>query len=363
MRRVPELDSIRGLAAVGVMIYHLHPTAFMFQGVRVDLFLILSGYLVTTIVLNRGEAGNFYQVFQARRILRIWPVYYLSLGALVAVNACLERSTAIDALPNYLTFTQNIQRYWSNTVPLFKCYYLHTWSLALEQQFYLFWPVVLLMAGRRRLVGLALTLVAISVTARALGFHWWVLLARCDGFALGSILALILGDRQRVEAKRGVYGRRLGLGAVAALTFLIATLPRALQFDFDASMSLWPSLAVLGFNLVYFCLIGLVLCFSGHPALRVLRDPRLLYLGTVSYGLYIYHPLVYVSVERLCSRLGVAESLWIDLVRLIASVALAALSWHQIERPFLALRDRFQYGPARSPRRTAARGALQAGEA
>ena len=111
-------------------------------------------------------------------------------------------------------------------------------------------------------------------------------------------------------------------------------------------MSLWPSLAILGFNLVYFSLIGLVLCYAGHPALRVLRDRRLLYLGTISYGLYIYHPLVFLCVARFCGWLGLGGNLGIELVKLIASVALAALSWHHVELPILALRDRFQYGPA-----------------
>ena len=150
MRRVSELDAIRGLSALGVMIFHLDSAAFLFQGVRVDLFLLLSGYLVTSIILKRGDAANFYPVFQARRVLRIWPIYYLCLAALVAVNAGLPRPTAIDALPNYLTFTQNIQRYWSDSVPPFKWYYVHTWSLALEQQFYVFWPLLLGLAGRTR---------------------------------------------------------------------------------------------------------------------------------------------------------------------------------------------------------------------
>jgi len=156
MRRVTELDSIRGLAALAVMIYHLDPPAYLFKGIRVDLFLILSGYLVTTIILNKGNAANFYPVFQMRRALRIWPLYYLTLAALVAVNAFLIKSTTVDALPNYLTFTQNIQRYWSDSVPGFKWYYMHTWSLALEQQFYLIWPLVFVLLGRRRLVGVSL---------------------------------------------------------------------------------------------------------------------------------------------------------------------------------------------------------------
>jgi peptidoglycan/LPS O-acetylase OafA/YrhL len=363
MRRVAELDSIRGLAALAVMVYHLNSPAFLFQGVRVDLFLVLSGYLVTTIVLDRADAENFYLAFQARRVLRIWPIYYLTLAAVVAVNACLARSTAIDALPNYLTFTQNIQRYWSDSVPPFKWYYVHTWSLALEQQFYLFWPILLGLAGRRRLVRLAVGLMAVSVTARALGYHWWILIARCDGFALGSILAGVFADRERAEAMRAVYGRRLRLALGVSVSFLLATLPFSLGLDFDQSMSLGPSLTILGFNLVFFSLIGLVVCFSGDPALRVLRDSRLKYLGVISYGLYIYHPLVYNCVGRVSGRLGLGESWRTDLVKLVASVVLAGLSWRFVERPFLALRDLFEYGPARSGRGARASAALHGAEA
>jgi peptidoglycan/LPS O-acetylase OafA/YrhL len=360
---VTELDAVRGLAALGVLIYHLDPPSFLFKGVRVDLFLILSGYLVTTIILNKGNAANFYPVFQMRRVLRIWPLYYLTLAALVAVNAFLVRSTAIDALPNYLTFTQNIQRYWSDSVPPFKWYYIHTWSLALEQQFYLLWPLVIGLVGRKRLAVTSLALLAVSVTARALGYHWWLLIARCDGFALGSILALLFGDHERVQALDRLYRRGFLLGAGVALGFLIATLPTSLPIDFDGEMSLSPSLTILGFNLVYFSFIGLVLCYAGHPSLWLLRDPRLTYLGTISYGIYIYHPLVYLVVARVCGFLGLGEAWWIVLVKPAASVVLASLSWRYVERPILVLKDRFQYGPARSYDGPAATGVLQGADA
>jgi peptidoglycan/LPS O-acetylase OafA/YrhL len=363
MRRVTELDAVRGLAAVAVLIYHLSPPSFLFKGVRVDLFLILSGYLVTTIVLHKGNAANFYLVFQMRRVLRIWPLYYLTLAALVAVNAFLVRSTAIDALPNYLTFTQNIQRYWSGSVPPFKWYYTHTWSLALEQQFYLLWPLVVGLLGRRRLVGVSMALLVSSATARALGFHWWLLIARSDGFALGSLLALLFDDRERVVALERLFRRGFVLSLGIALALLIATLPFSLQLDFDTEMSLWPSLTILGFNLVYFSFIGLVLCYAGDPSLWLLRDPRLTYLGTISYGIYIYHPLVFLSISRLCGFLGLRETWGIELVKLTASVVLASLSWTYVERPILVLRDRFRYGPVRSISRPAATVALQGADA
>ena len=114
-----------------------------------------------------------------------------------------------------------------------------------------------------------------------------------------------------MEERRRLYGRRLGVGLILALAFLIATLPFSLHLDFETTMSLGPSLTILGFNLVYFGVIGLVLCFTGHPALWVLRDPRLGYLGTVSYGLYLYHPLVFLGVGRLCLWLGWGEGIGI----------------------------------------------------
>jgi peptidoglycan/LPS O-acetylase OafA/YrhL len=359
MRRVTELDAIRGLAALGVMIYHLDPPAFLFKGVRVDLFLILSGYLVTSIILHKGQVSNFYLVFQMRRILRLWPLYYLTLAALVAVNTFLVESTAIDALPNYLTFTQNIQRYWSDSSPPFKWYYTHTWSLALEQQFYLFWPLVFMLLGRRRLIGVSLVLLATSVIARTLGFHWWLLIARCDGFALGSILAVLFSDRGRSEARKRLLSRAFAAGLGASLALLVATLPFSLQFDFDVGMGFWPSATVLGFNLVYFCLIGQVLCYAGHPDLWLLRDRRLIFLGTVSYGVYIFHPLTFLSVSRACGALGLEECWWTALVKLASSVALAALSYDYLERPILSLRDYFSFGPVRLSRGTPGKGTLQ----
>ena len=186
MRRVSELDAIRGLAALGVMIFHLDPSASSFQGVRVDLFLLLSGYLVTSIILKRGDATNFY-VPSSRRggccgsgpfTIYAWrPWWRWTPG--------LARSTAIDALPNYLTFTQNIQHYWSDSVPPFKWYYIHTWSLASNNNSTCSgrscwaWRV-----GR---AGPAGTLARGRLgDGNAWGYHWWILIARCDGSPWGA---------------------------------------------------------------------------------------------------------------------------------------------------------------------------------
>ena len=110
----------------------------------VDLFFVLSGFLITSILLTHDMSHRFLVSFYARRALRIWPVYYLSLMVLVLWNPFLPVPASLDGLPYFATFTQNITYYWSNSAPAFIPAFRHTWSVAIEEQFYMF--------GRRRSV-------------------------------------------------------------------------------------------------------------------------------------------------------------------------------------------------------------------
>jgi peptidoglycan/LPS O-acetylase OafA/YrhL len=343
MRRVAELDSIRGLAALSILIYHLRPE-ISFGWTRVDLFLVLSGYLVTSIILKYHATRGFLPVFFARRAIRIWPVYFLVLLAVVVVNPLLPNPFPMDGLPYYLTFTQNVPRYWSRTIPPFNHFFSHTWTLAVEEQFYLVWPAVVCLAGRRRLIPLAGALAAASVAARAAGFHPWLLAARCDGLALGGLLAALLADRERVRRHLGGYRRGFGLVALGALAFLAWTLSAADGRDFHDIMSLRPALTVFASNVFYFGVVGLLICGSGHPALGLLRGRRLAYLGSISYGIYLYHPMVFAAITLASNRLGLSPSSWgLDAVKFAAAIAVAALSWECFERPLLALKERVPY--------------------
>ena len=137
------------------------------------------------------------------RGLRIWPIYYLSLFMLLAAGPFLPCPPRWEGLPTYLTYTQNIQHYWSGTVVEYSWYFKHTWTLALEEQFYLIWPALILVCGRRRVVPLSLTVLAVSVLSLASGADWWTLLGRSGGFALGGLLAAILIDRERFLPRAG----------------------------------------------------------------------------------------------------------------------------------------------------------------
>ena len=280
---------------------------------------------------------------------------------MILVNPWLPKPFPMDGLPYYLTFTQNVTRYWSNSTPAFNWYFEHTWSLAIEEQFFLFWPVLVLLLGRRRLVPVSLALVVMSVVMRSLGFHWWLLVARCDGFAFGSVLAAIFIEREQVERHRGKIQLGLSLTSLFAILFVATTTTATLEMDFD-KMSLLPSLMVVSWNLLYFSLIGLVILNTGHPSLRILRDSRLGYLGKVSYGIYLFHSFVFILLWALGRYLKLGEPLWLDGVKIGLTIVVASLSWHWIEQPIANLKDRFRYGePTPSSRPWALRGSVGSG--
>lgn len=344
MRRVIELDALRGLAALGVAVYHLRPQSYDFGWPRVDLFLVLSGFLITALVLKYGDAPGFARSFFTRRALRIWPVYFLALASILIINPFVPTPFPLNGLPYYLTFLQNTPYYWTDSVPPFHWYFLHTWSLAIEEQFYLVWPFVVRWAGRWRLVPLTLVLATMSMTLRALGVHPWLLLARCDGLVLGGLLSALVFDPEwlRRHQRSWLWGF-LGLGS-ASLGYLIVAARRYGPVDFTVGLSFWPALRVTVAVWLYVSLIALVLVGSGRPVLAVLRHPALTSLGKISYGIYIYHALIFVLVAVTARRLGIEQNLRVELLMLLGTVVVAALSWRWVERPILSLKARVPYG-------------------
>jgi peptidoglycan/LPS O-acetylase OafA/YrhL len=195
---------------------------------------------------------------------------------------------------------------------------------------------------------LALPLLATSIVMRALTWYPHLLLTRCDGLILGALLASLVGD----EAWRAARARRL------CQTF--ATL---LVVGMIASASChrgWPLVAgvmpgfpwhMIGYSLSIFAqcvaytgLVGLVLTAAGAPWLAPLRDPRLVYLGTISYGIYLWHPIVAGMIVAWHTQvLRIHNGLIFTVLEIVASVAVAALSWHAFEKPILRWKDRFGY--------------------
>jgi peptidoglycan/LPS O-acetylase OafA/YrhL len=338
--RIPELDALRGAAALAVVVFHADARWFRWGWSAVDLFFVLSGYLITAIILRHGSRPGFLASFYARRALRIWPLYFLAVGLVAAASPWLAHPPDWAALPYTLTFTQGVPEYWTgNAAAGFSRYLGHTWTLAVEEQFYLIWPALLLAVGRARVIPLALGVAAVSVAARCSGWNSVLLLARADGLALGALLAgleLRAGDDPARRRSLGVASlASLAVGAVAVwslggFTYLQQVARRGPTF--------------LAYNLMYLGAVGAAVSWSRRPALAWLRRRRWVWLGTVSYGLYLFHQILFHILGDVLKAHDVAgRPAWLFIPAILVSVGLAALSYRWIETPILRLKSRFPY--------------------
>ena len=308
IRRVRELDGIRGTAVLLVLLYHgrayFGNTALVsiarYGWTGVDLFFVLSGFLITGILLESRQNPHYYRRFYARRVARIWPLY---LGIL-----------AISGLLN-LRFRANIPWLWYFLlVQNFKpnewgfCFLAVTWSLAIEEQFYLFWPTIVKRLPSRFLAALCIATLVAEPIIRAIVLHypdWHIVNAntfcRLDGLAMGSLLA-VRGNR---------VSRRQAWAA-----FLVGLVASAILMNPSGYTS----------HISGFLFSALALCFGGLVALRpgFFRFPLLCWFGTISYGLYLIH----FGVIVLGQLAGL--SIWWCYAW---SIALAAASWRYFERP------------------------------
>ena len=337
--RVIELDSLRGLAALAVVIFHTNSSWLPFGWAAVDLFFVLSGCLITSIILRHGGSSGFLRTFYVRRGLRTWPIYYLLIALLCIISPLLSRPCLWSSLPFTLTYTQGLARVWPAAAEPFSRYLAHTWSLAIEEQFYLVWPALVLLAGRRRLVPLALLCICGSVYARSQGV-WWDLCSRCDGLLLGGLLAAL-------QVHHAPFARRLStlirLSAVGALAFLCVLASRV-GIHPDVLLPSYPASSVLAFNLLWLGVIDFVLEHSGKDSMGLLRLPPLARLGQMSYGLYLYHFPVLAILLDIARGLGFLGKVYpLKVLSIVLSIGLAKLSWRFIERPLLCMKDRFAY--------------------
>ncbi|HZI81248.1 MAG TPA: acyltransferase [Vicinamibacterales bacterium] len=338
---IPELDAFRGLAALGVVFFHAFPSVFFLGWSFVDLFFVLSGYLITSVILRYREHEAFFTAFYWRRALRIWPVYYVVFAGVLAANAVSSLGYPTEAWWQYATFTQYVQRYWLAAPPPFVSAFSPSWSVAVEEQFYVVWPVVLRWLGPRRVLPLAVFLVAMGVAGRWAGWHHDLLLSRPDGLVFGSLLAICLVTRSTVTDRRLCHAFGWGGAAAAAAVAVMGIV-------------FWgnpePQWRPVSFTIVaafYACGVGLAVVRSGHPWLRPLRSPWLATLGLVSYPLYLTHLPVMHYTPVLLARAGITSGALHSAVTWIGVFAAAAVLHWFVERPAFALKARWPYAGVR----------------
>jgi len=359
--RILELDGLRTLAITAVLFFHYspHPNLFRFGWTGVDLFFVISGFLITGILLDLRSDRSPYRTFYWRRALRIFPPYYAVL-AVVAVLAFVIHHEPFEADQWFgcLFFVPAIRRgvhfglilhrilgtaaFDLSSKPFFPPRYTYYswdlymyWSLIVEELFYLLWAPVVLTASKRWIAALALGSLVLCPCLRGLthivqftegiGF-----LTRFDSLAIGACLSLLLRLRPRLSPG----------WLIAPIPILIAILIwLSVRCGVLAGREVRSTelFAVCGYSVIALlgaCIVGLCVRCRGHRLLFPLRLRPMVYIGTISYTMYLTHFLVYVGVAR-----HVSGNLPRALVAAALTVGIAALSWRYYESPLLRLRN------------------------
>ncbi len=340
--RIPQLDAVRGLAVLLVIMLHasdkypaLHLQALFRNGwMGVDLFFVLSGFLITGILIDAKNSKEYFKNFYARRCLRIWPLYYSVLLFMFVLIPLLRPSEAA------VIFEKRSSPWWA--YPLFLQNFLVpvptmatgplgvTWSLAIEEQFYLIWPLVVRFCSVEQLRRIALVVICASPLLRLyLSVHgvgiYSNFFCRMDGLMAGALLALLVRSPAFEPVRLVKF----------AWLFLLVALPAAIVIDrYNVR---WLVLSFTALSALAFIFLSL---FSESRLVRtVMTNPFLTYTGGISYGLYLLHKIPF----------DIEQSLHLDrypqaalALGLLGSYALAALSWRFVETPFLRLKRFFK---------------------
>ena len=362
--RIPVLDGIRGLASLLVVVYHYfaHIGEFPYgthlyyvQRVLiagwtgVDLFFVLSGFLITGILIDVRESASYYSTFYIRRICRLFPLYYTVLLAYFALVAVFDPRSSLFAnqLPwwPYLFYWQNFSM--AAAQHLGALWLSGTWSLAIEEQFYLLLPaLVRYVKSLRHLaaigIGLVVTapLVRLTISMALPGLDWdyinYVLLpTRWDALGVGMLLAILF----RTPGAR----KQLARWCLPAAVF--AALPSAVIFALKKEHTFFLSYTL--FAVLYGSLLVFALTRPGGLVPRLLASRSMRHLGNMSYSTYLIHPILLHCAFYLAGRQVPVLATWTDLgivlIAFAATLTVSALSFRYLERPILAIGHRRKY--------------------
>lgn len=362
---VPALDGVRGLAILLVFIHNaggpegprggrlldLFDVASNIGWVGVQLFFVLSGFLITGILLDSRGGTGVWRAFYMRRVLRIFPLYYAALFAEFVIFP-LVTGQSTSAAPHAFWYVLYLQNWSPAVVTRSEAGHLvHFWSLAVEEQFYIFWPLAVLLLRRRSVEIFAAALVVLAFAVRAsvltVGasdeWAYQATFARMDALAFGALGAMLV----RNESLFARWSPRLGkiTWALTAVMAVIVVASRGFPRQQPVAQTVGYSALALFF--IAFILLGVA--SKGTLLARTLESRALRTLGKYSYAIYVFHvPLIGV----LRRALGVDFSDGTDLHRMAARTGFTALSlvvifgaawlsYHVFEKHFLALKRHF----------------------
>lgn len=356
--RIAALDGVRGIATLLVLVSH-----FLFADVYgdrywwsvaqcgwigVDLFFVLSGFLITGILLHKKGRSDYFRDFYRRRVLRIFPLYYFSILLSLIAILLIDREPhhAVDgynSLGWYLAFIPNFAMAWGN-VWVWQTNWVglaHLWSLAVEEQFYILWPLVVLIVPRKWMLALlCLLLIYISPALREhtdlvfgdKSIAAYVLpYCRMDGLAFGSLLA-VMNSSGWLTFKG--WQKDLARDLMFVSGMFVFYILIAIETHWRET-----AIAAMFFGMVY-------LSMSKDSKIKQLCEiPFFMHIGQFSYGMYVFHQMFRVIFETIFKKPLIASGMPMAMAQIIyiliciaVSYGLARLSWRFIEERFIKMK-------------------------
>lgn len=349
-----QLDGLRALAVLAVLYTHYLPSAYWPLNVYwgeygVQLFFVLSGFLITTILLkcrqniaSKSVTASFtLRRFYIRRFLRIFPLYYAVLIFLALLNISPVRETLIWHIPYLSNVYFFLRGDWHGSVS-------HLWSLAVEEQFYLIWPFLILCLPQKLLLPTIVIFISSAPTFRLIStiaglnqFATWVLAPSCfDTLGLGSLLAYLSFQKENLFVSKEKFVNLCLLFGIFMQVVLI-TLQRINNIDY-----LVNTLDYTSKGLIFTWLIAKAACgFKGFTG-KFLETKSIMYIGKISYGIYLIHNFTPDLIRKGLNAVGLAHHGSVPFVAItstIITLLLATISWHFFEKPINNLKSFFPY--------------------
>jgi len=358
LKYMPQLDSLRTIAVLFVMIGHYFPKDMWINyipngNIGVTLFFVLSGFLISQILLNNknsisdGKTTKIrsFRDFYIRRTLRIFPIYYILLAILFVIGFLNIRPYIIW----YLMYSSNFLFYFLKT---FEGQLAHTWTLAVEEQFYLLWPFIILLFPKKYLLSVISFFFLIGIIFRLIYYiiggnsFFYLLTPSCfDCFACGAFLAY-----------SRIYNFRININSYLLKGLVILTIAVVIfMLIFPGTPFTWL------FFRTFFSILSLIIIakasigFNGI-AKRILENRILVYPGKISYGLYLYHvivPKLYIWLVMLSAgkkwRVPFTETLVFpfykniylqSFIYILVTIIISSVSWFLIEKPINNLKNK-----------------------
>src|SRR5260221_9078427 len=381
--RVPELDGLRGVAISMVVLYHafflnldprlglaigrlLFPISIGWSGV--DLFFVLSGFLIGGILLDAKDSSNYFKIFYARRFLRIVPVYYTTLLCLFGLSTWAKLHAGASAAwiverdAPWSLFVLFLHNFWMASSNAMGSGHLAVfWSLAVEEQFYLTLPWLVRYFDRKRVMVLAIEVILLAPALRVVLYSFWpnhplswfvLMPCRADTLFFGVLGAAVVRDpvcRSWISDRKNLFR--------ALIVFFALGVPFVTQTNMRANGL--PMISIMFSWLAAFYLLVLLYAYSFPESLasRFLRWAWLRWLGMIAYGMYLFHEVMLTFARNFLGAGPQTSSVAWQLAASSGAVAvtflLASISWIYFEKPLVQRGHRLRYESLKLPPSTA----------